>query len=48
MAEFFYNYGLFFLKTLTFVIAFVVVLMAIVAAASRSRLGGDSSESGHI
>ncbi|MFK7852939.1 MAG: protease SohB [Granulosicoccus sp.] len=48
MAEFFYNYGLFFLKTLTFVIAFVVILMAIVAAASRSRLSGGSSESGHI
>lgn len=48
MAEFFYNYGLFFLKTLTFVIAFVVILMAIVAAASRSRLSAGSSESGRI
>ena len=48
MAEFFYNYGLFFLKTLTFVIAFVVVLMAIVAAATRSRHAGGPSESGRI
>jgi len=48
VAEFFYNYGLFFLKTLTFIIAFIVVLMAIVAAASRSRLAGGSSHSGHI
>lgn len=48
MAEFFYEYGLFFLKALTFVIAVVVILMAIVAAAMRGRQAGGSSSSGHI
>lgn len=37
MAEFFINYGLFFLKALTIVIAIVVVILTIVAAASRGR-----------
>ena len=48
MAEFFYEYGLFFLKALTFVIAVVVILMAIVAAAMRSRESSGGSEGGHI
>lgn len=49
MAEFFYEYGLFFLKALTFVIAVVVILMAVVAAAMRSRhSGGSSGSGGHI
>ncbi len=48
MAEFFYEYGLFFLKALTFVIAAVVIIMAIVAAAMRSREMSGGSEEGHI
>lgn len=48
MAEFFYEYGMFFLKALTFVIAVGVILMAIVAAASRSKGGGGSRGEGHI
>ena len=48
MAEFFYEYGLFFLKALTFVIAVVVIIMAIVAAAMRSRESSGGSEGGHI
>lgn len=48
MAEFFYEYGLFFLKALTFVIAVAVILMAIVAAAMRSRESSGGSEGGHI
>ena len=37
MADFFANYGLFFLKVLTIVIAIIIVIVAIVAAASRGR-----------
>ena len=37
MAEFFTDYGLFFLKVLTVVIAIIVVIVAIVASASRGR-----------
>lgn len=48
MAEFFYEYGLFFLKALTFVIAVVVIIMGIVAAAVRSRESSGGSEGGHI
>lgn len=48
MAEFFLEYGMFFLKTLTFVVAVAVILMAIVAAASRSRGSGEASHEGHI
>ena len=48
MAEFFYEYGLFFLKALTFVIAVVIIIMAIVAAAMRSREMSGGSEEGHI
>lgn len=48
MAEFFYEYGLFFLKALTFVLAVVVILFAIVAAAMRGRQAGGSSAEGHI
>jgi len=40
VAEFFYEYGMFFLKALTFVVAFGLILMAIVAAATRSSGGG--------
>ncbi len=46
MAEFFFNYGLFFLKTLTFVIAVIAIVTVIVAAASRRQPGGDKE--GHI
>lgn len=37
MAEFFADYGLFLLKVLTFVIAIIVVIFAIIAASSRGR-----------
>ena len=45
MAAFFADYGLFLLKVLTFVIAIIVVIFAIVFAASRGRSG---SPKGHI
>lgn len=48
MAEFLYEYGLFFLKALTFVIAVAVILMFIVAAASRSRHSSGGQSEGHI
>ncbi len=48
MAEFFYEYGLFFLKALTFVIAVVAIIMAIVAAAMRSRDMDEGGGEGHI
>ena len=48
MAEFFYEYGLFFLKALTFVIAIVVIVVAVVATASRSRGAPGASHEGHI
>lgn len=48
MAEFFYEYGLFFLKALTFVIAIIVIIMAIVAAAMRGRGAEGGSSSGHV
>lgn len=48
MAEFLYAYGLFFLKVLTLVIAFIIVIMAIVAAASRTRQVAGGSSAGHI
>ena len=48
MAEFFYEYGMFFLKTLTFVIAFIVIVMTIVSAAMRGRESGGGSSKGHI
>jgi len=49
VAEFFYEYGLFFLKTFTFVIALAVLLMFVVAAASRSRHDAvDSRSDGQI
>ena len=48
MAEFFYEYGLFFLKALTFVIAVAAILMAIVAAVVRGRHMGGSDSDGHI
>lgn len=47
MAEFFYEYGLFFLKALTFVVAVVAIIMAIVAAAMRGRHSEEGAE-GHI
>ena len=46
MAEFFINYGLFFLKALTIVIAIIIVVIAIVAAASRGRK--DPSTEGRV
>ena len=46
MAEFFFNYGLFFLKTLTFVIAVIAIVTVIVSAAARRPSGGDKD--GHI
>ena len=46
MAEFFYEYGLFFLKALTFVIAIAVILMIVLGSRSRSSSGG--SPEGHI
>jgi len=46
LAEFFTEYGLFFLKVLTLVIAIVVVIVAIVGAASRGRK--DSPATGQI
>jgi serine protease SohB len=48
VAEFFYEYGLFFLKALTFVIAILVIVIAIVATASRSRAAPGGSREGHI
>lgn len=48
MAEFFYEYGLFFLKVLTFVIAFALVLMVAVGTASRAKGGGSGRNEGHI
>ncbi len=48
MAEFFYEYGLFFLKALTFVVAVALILMAVVASASRTRGSGGSKGEGHI
>ncbi|NND92994.1 MAG: protease SohB [Granulosicoccus sp.] len=48
MAEFFYEYGLFFLKSLTFVIAVVAIIMAIVAAAIKGRQVAGAASSGHI
>ncbi len=46
MAEFFTDYGLFFLKILTIVIAIIVVVVAIIAAASRGRK--DSAATGKV
>ena len=46
MAEFLYEYGLFFLKALTFVIAIAVILMIVLGSRSRSSSGG--SRDGHI
>ena len=46
MAEFLYEYGLFFLKALTFVIAIAVILMTVLGSRSRSSSGG--SPEGHI
>ena len=46
MAEFFYEYGLFFLKALTFVIAIAVILMIVLGSRLRSSSGG--SPEGHI
>jgi len=46
LAEFFADYGLFFLKVLTIVIAIIVVLVAMVAAASRGRK--DTGETGQV
>ncbi|MFK7858768.1 MAG: protease SohB [Granulosicoccus sp.] len=48
MAEFFYEYGMFFLKALTFVIAAGLIILSIAAAASRSKGGGGASREGHI
>ncbi|ASJ75460.1 protease SohB [Granulosicoccus antarcticus] len=48
MAEFFYEYGLFFLKALTFVIAVVAIIAAIVSAAMRGRESGGGEGEGHI
>lgn len=48
MAEFVYEYGLFFLKVLTLVIAVVAVIMAIAGAAMRSRESGGESDGGTI
>ena len=45
MAEFFTDYGLFFLKVLTLVIAIIIIIVAIVAAATR---GKKSSSSGKV
>jgi len=43
VAEFFFDYGLFLLKVLTFVIAFIVMVAVVVAAASKSRKDEDGS-----
>ena len=48
VAEFFYEYGLFFLKALTIVFSFALILMVIVAAATRSRGPSGSSSEGQI
>ncbi|MBX2886177.1 MAG: protease SohB [Granulosicoccus sp.] len=45
MAEFFADYGLFFLKVFTFVVAIIVVIFAIAAVASRNKKG---QPEGHI
>ncbi len=42
MAEFFLDYGLFFLKVLTLVIAIIIVIVAIVSAAMRGRKSSPS------
>ena len=46
MAEFLYEYGLFFLKALTFVIAIAVIFMIVLGSRSRGSSGG--SREGHI
>jgi len=46
LAEFFTDYGLFFLKVITLVIAIIIVIVAIVAAATRGKK--DSSSNGKI
>lgn len=48
MAEFFYEYGLFFMKALTFVIAAVAIIMAIVVAAMKGRHAAGAASEGHI
>lgn len=45
MAEFFYSYGLFFLKVLTLVIAIVFVVFAVIAASSKK---GKHGSEGHM
>ena len=44
MAEFFFDYGLFFLKVLTIVIAIIVVIVAIVASAARGKKDAPSGK----
>lgn len=48
MAEFFYEYGLFLLKALTFVVAIVAIIGAIAAALMKSRQAADGGGEGHI
>ena len=48
MAEFFYEYGLFLLKALTFVIAVVIIIFAMVAAVMRGKESGGGESGGHI
>lgn len=42
MGEFFASYGLFLLKVITFVVAILIVIFAIVIASSREKKGGSS------
>jgi len=44
LAEFFLNYGLFFLKVLTLLIAVVIVLLIVISAASRNRKDSPAGE----
>jgi len=48
VAEFFFNYGLFFLKTLTFLIAVIAVVAVIASAAARRPSGSGGDKEGHI
>ena len=48
MADFFSEYGMFLLKTLTLLVAIVLAVIAIISAASRSRGAGGSAREGKI
>lgn len=48
MLEFFYDYGMFFLKALTLVVAICLTVVGIIAAASRSSSAESSDKEGRI